>query len=180
MDESGEQMAFGITRAGDAPAAIEAYGILWNRAAGLDVTFEIPEGLADVLPLGADQLTGTGLDRLATTRIPATFTDRTDGLQTNTHPGTATFVIEGAGDVNGLTSIAESFVPETQDWGADFLATTATKWRLAQASISLDCPELGIFQEVVADWETDLAQIYYGTPLSINMSASTDLLLTAR
>jgi hypothetical protein len=179
--DSGEQLAFGVTVDGQGRVAIEAFGLLWNRQAGLDVSFAIPEGLLEPLALDPDDLAGAALAHLETAQIPATFTDRT-GIDQTTYAGTVTFAVEGAGDINGSASVDRLFSGGDQAWSAEFQAATAEQWRLAQASVSLDCPALGIFQQVVSDWDNDFVELFAGSSLQMQFSGTggTGLLLTSR
>jgi hypothetical protein len=170
-DPSGIQLAFAITgQQGPAPPAIRAVGAVWNELAGQDVTFEIPGGLSSSLLLAPDQLNVDGLPGLQTARLPARFTDRSDPQTPTSHLGTVTFVLEGAGDVYGFQPIDSRFAPEGAGWSVEFRSAGAVLSRLARLSVSLDCPDLGIFQLAVSDWEGDYAELFYGLPLSIEVS----------
>jgi hypothetical protein len=172
VDQSGVQFAFGIIRAAGVPA-IEAAGLVWNEPAGLDVTFEIPPGLSTPMVLEPDQIEGSGLAGLQTARLAVTFWDRSPDGNSTAHAGTIVLLLEGAGDAFGLSAVDESFAPETGLWSVDYTASVSEISRLAQASLTLDCPDLGIFQLVVSDWDSDHAELFQGSPLSIEMNGPT-------
>jgi len=169
LDESGEQIAFGITRDAGGLVSIQALGFLWNRAAGLDVRFEIPAGLTTLLPLPVGRVSSDRqLSGLRTEPVPTTFIDRSGDGGSSSHAGTVTFEVEGAGDVWDEMPIEERFSPYAGGWIA-FFSGVADSWRLAMVTISFDCPDLGIFQLAVSDWENDFVEIFEGPPLQVDI-----------
>jgi hypothetical protein len=190
LDQDGVQIAFAITSLeGDEAAdgdqaggqkAIEGLGLIWNYPAGLDVSFEIPPGSDGPLALTSSQIATAGLTRVETARLPATFVDRDAGAAGSggtgaptvppegaTHPGTVTFLVEGSNGTFGSSVIDQTFTPAGAGWSVSYRSARAEVSRLAQLSVSLDCPELGIFQLVVADWDSDHVELFHGSVLSI-------------
>ena len=157
---------------GAGAATVKLYGVVWNLPAGLDASFTIPDDLSAAYPIAAGQLAGAGLERLEITRIPATFTDRSGTSTPSTHPGTITLLVEGASEIDDLGTVDAAFSPADSGWDLRCGIAAAGQGRLSQVSVTLDCPDLGMFEQAVSDWEEDFAELFEESPLDITLIRS--------
>jgi hypothetical protein len=181
------------------PYGEDLAGRVWDSSTDRDVVFEIPAGLRQPLPLAPGQLTVTGPTYLRTAALPAPFFSRSPtgpsgeltatatvasgppptlaaapvGPSTGEGPtfsDTLTFVMEGAGDLFGFSPIAKTFHLAEAEGRLFFSSPGSLVSRLAELSLFLDCPALGISQTIVADWEGDYVELFYGAPMTVKAS----------